>query len=119
MMHSLSACAGASQRGIELPQVVIRPKAIAQIDDAVDYYHAVASPIVANRFIAELRAACDLLSQRPEIGALQYAHLHASGKLRNWKLAHFPYQLFYLAEPGNIDVIAVIHERRKIKPSIL
>lgn len=102
-----------------MPQVVIRPKAIAQIDDAVDYYLAVASPIVANRFIAELRVACDLLSRRPDIGSLQYAHLHASGKLRNWKLAHFPYQMFYLAEPGIVDVIAVIHERRKIKSSIL
>lgn len=99
-------------------QIDIRPRASAQIDDAVDYYSTVASPDTAQRFIDSFQAACHLLAQRPDVGSRRYAHLLPGLESRCWTLDHFPYRIFYVHEQSELQILAVVHERRDLDPQI-
>jgi len=97
-----------------LLRVTIRPRAAADIDDAVSYYEQRASPAVAQRFVAELQAAFGLLVQNPDIGSLRFARLFPGKKIRHWSMQHFPFRIFYLILPGEVQVVAVEHFRRHL-----
>lgn len=95
-------------------RVVIRPRAEFDLEEAIDYYHRVASPEVADRFINEFLAARDLLAERPGIGSRRFAHLLPGAILRFWSLDRFPFRLFYLVEGETLQIVAVDHERRNV-----
>ncbi|MBI3713347.1 MAG: type II toxin-antitoxin system RelE/ParE family toxin [Burkholderiales bacterium] len=65
-------------------RVVIRPRAVIDLEQVIDYYHQFATADIAERFIAEFRAARDLLVERPNIGSRRFAHLLKGGALRVW-----------------------------------
>ena len=95
-------------------RITIRPRAAAAIDDAVKYYEQQASPVVAQRFVAELQVASSLIAQNPDIGSKRFAHLFPAKKLRHWSMQHFPFRIFYLVLPGEVQVVAVEHFRRQL-----
>jgi toxin ParE1/3/4 len=97
-----------------LLQVVIRPRAVADIEEVIDYYNQYATPETAERFLAEFRTARDLLAERPSIGSRRFAHLLKGGALRVWSLDRFPFRVFYIVEDETLQIIGVDHERRNV-----
>lgn len=97
---------------VALLNLVIRPRAAFDLEEAVDYYSQVASSEVAERFINEFRNACNLLMEFPGVGSRRFAHLMPG--LRFWSLDRFPFRLFYLVEENTLQIIAVDHEKRNL-----
>lgn len=84
MMHFLRVCKLVLLKQSNLLRVVIRPRAVIDLEQVIDYYNQFATPEIAERFIAEFRAARNLLAERPEIGSRRFAHLLKGGALRVW-----------------------------------
>jgi len=59
------------------------------------------------RFDAELRAACEILSDYPDIG------VQVDPDLRKLVLETFPYSLVYSHVGDTLYILAVAHERRR------
>ena len=100
-------------------QVVIRPRAAADLETATDFYTLEASPLVAERFVAEFQAACAVLALYPGLGSLRFAYLLDDAELRTWSLTRFPFRFFYVVEGDKLEVLAVEHERRNVAPAAL
>lgn len=120
MTYSLRVCKRVFLKKPSLLRVVIRPRAVIDLEQVIDYYHQFATADIAERFIAEFRAARDLLAERPNIGSRRFAHLLKGGALRVWWLDRFPFRVFYIVEDEILQIIGVDHERRSVtKKSVL
>ncbi len=96
----------------------MRPRAAADIDDAVRHYEQNVSPSVARKFVAELRSACDLLARTPNIGSTRFARFFPGHEVRYWTLRHFPFRIFYIADSKELQIVAIEHAHRDVPPSL-
>lgn len=94
--------------------VVLRERALRDIDDAVAYYLDAAGAKVALGFVDALERACRHLSTHPGIGSPRYAHELDLPDLRCWPLQRFPYLIFYVEGENGVDVWRVLHAERDI-----
>lgn len=97
----------------------ITPFARLQVKDVVRYYVKEASPAVAGRFRDEFREACKFLAENPGVGSLRFAYLLPEIEVRIWSLNRFPFRLFYILDSDVLRILAVDHERRNIRLSLL
>ena len=86
-------------------EVVFRPAAIAEFDDAALWYDERQAGLGA-QFVGEIERAIDLAAKHP----VRYPIKH--GAIRCVRARRFPYSVFYLAETGRIVVLAVFHASR-------
>ena len=93
--------------------VVLRARADADIDAAVDHYHLEA-PEVVDRFLAALEATLAAIERSPAAGSQRYAQTLELPGLRYRMTKRFPYLVFYLEEPSEIWVLRVLHQHRDI-----
>jgi len=90
-------------------RVVQRERASRDIDGALEHYIAEAGSRAALGFIDALEAAYRHLGEHPASGSTRYAHeLHLPG-LRSWKLARYPYVIFYVEGEEHLDVWRVLN----------
>ena len=89
--------------------VVARTTAGVDIDAAFEQYLITAGPEVASRFMDALEVAFSHISRHPGAGSPRYAHLLQLPGLRSWPLTRFPYLVFYMETPHEIDVLHVLH----------
>ena len=82
------------------------PAARREFDEAFDFL-AADSPDAARRFLRSTQAAIRVVREYPEAGR------PLGGTARRFPIRPFPYQLVYLADAGDIQVIAIAHERRR------
>ena len=94
--------------------VVLRERARRDIEDAIDHYAAEAGEKIALGFIEALQAALGHIASHPASGSPRYAHELDLVGLRAWRLKRYPYLVFYLEQPGHIDVWRVLHTQRDI-----
>jgi len=87
------------------------PRALAErdINDALDFYLAEASPKAALGLLDALERAYRLIGERPDAGSSRYAHELDLPGLRSWPLHGYPYIVFYVAREDHIDVWRVLH----------
>lgn len=64
------------------------------------------------RLLDEFEAALKRIAASPAIGSPRYEPLLKG--LRFWKLRRHPYLVFYVAHPGFVDVLRVLHAARDI-----
>ena len=83
-----------------------RPEALAEFEEAVDYYLEL-SPEVASRFVDAFEAAVDYARQNPQ------AVVRVKGGTRRCNLRRFPYALIFRLVDDVIEIIAVMHARRE------
>lgn len=83
-------------------RVVVRPRAIAEIEAARDTYSGV-SPELGKRFRDAIRERIARIGERPEM----YPRIH--GEIRRTITADFPYSVFYGIERDEIVVLRVVH----------
>ena len=92
----------------------LRAGAAADSDSAVDYYRDNASPDIAVDFINDLEAAISHLTRYPLSSSLRFGYELDTPDLRSWRLAKFPYLIFYLPDQDHLDIWRVLHARRDI-----
>jgi toxin ParE1/3/4 len=91
-------------------------RAVAERDttEAVDYYTDEVDPVTALKFIGALELAKAEIGQSPQLGSPRYADLLRMPGLRNRKLRHFPYLIFYFERDDHVDVWRVLHSARDL-----
>lgn len=94
--------------------VIPRHRALADTDEAIDYYLKEAGETTALSFVDALETAYDHLSRHPATGSLRYAHELDLRELRFWPLKRFPYLVFYVDHPDRVDVWRVLHGERDV-----
>ena len=82
------------------------------MDAALAFLLQKSAPAAARQLLEEFEAALTRIAGRPAIGSPRYAHLLRG--LRFWKLRRHPYLVFYVSQPGFIDVLRVLHAARDI-----
>lgn len=94
--------------------VVPRAVAWGDVDQAIAYFVAEATPGTALRFIDALEAAYRRIGRNPEAGSPRFAHELGLPGLRSWGLQGFPYLVFYVEHEDYVDVWRVLHGHRDI-----
>jgi toxin ParE1/3/4 len=103
---------------VALLPVRLRERAATDINQAADYYLREAGTQVALRFVDAVERAVNQVSRAPQSGSPRYSYELEIPDLRVRAVARFPYQVFYIAGDGLVDVWRILHERRDI-PSAL
>jgi toxin ParE1/3/4 len=88
--------------------VVARERAGRDIDEAIDHYRT-AGFAVARGFVDDLESAFRHISRHPATGSPRYAHELDLPGLRSWRLARYPYLVFYVEREDHVDVWRVLH----------
>lgn len=94
--------------------IVPRSHANRDVDDAVAYYLDEAGGDVALGFIDALEHAYTHIGRYPGTDSPHYAHELNLPGLRAWPLTRYPYLVFYIEQPGYIDVWRVLHSKRDV-----
>jgi plasmid stabilization system protein ParE len=91
-----------------VPHVQIRfhPAAAAEVEAAVQWY-VERSPIAAAAFAAEVNTCVERMREAPERWP-RYVH-----GTRRYLLPHFPFSLVYRVRHAEIEIVAVVHHRRR------
>ena len=99
---------------MKIKPVVPRSLANGDVEDAIEHYLNEGAERAALGFLDALEQAYTHIGRSPATGSPRYAHdLNLPG-LRSWPLTRFPYLVFYLERPENIDVRRVLHASRNI-----
>ncbi len=94
--------------------VVPREQANRDVDDVIAHYLGEQAERAALGFVDALAQAYAHISRHPATGSTRYAHeLNVPG-LRVWPLARYPHLVFYVEQPGHIDIWRVLHGQRDI-----
>lgn len=88
-------------------KLVVVPLALAELNDAAEFYSASANADLGIAFVAEFERAATRLLGNPELGTV-----FRKGT-RRYVLRRFPYSVFYQIDGDEIRVIAVAHQRRR------
>ncbi len=88
-------------------KVTLHPGVVADLQEAATFYEREGSPALAVRFLAEFRRVSRLLIEQPAIGSPR------TGGRRGFPLGLFPYTVIYRAEPDEIRILVVKHDRRR------
>jgi len=94
--------------------VVPREQANRDVDDAIAYYLSEAAETAAFGLIDALEQAYTHISRHPATGSPRYAHELNLPGLRLWRLAGYPYLVFYVEQEEHIDVWRVLHGQRDV-----
>jgi toxin ParE1/3/4 len=93
--------------------VIRRERADQDVQEAIDYYQQNA-PEYALALIDALEQAYRHIQRQPGTGSLRYAHELNLPGLRFWGCKRYPYLVFYVDGPDQIDVWRVLHASRDI-----
>lgn len=91
-----------------------RQAAEQDIADAVTYYLSEAGEAIALGLIDALEAALDQIRLNPKAGSNRYAHALQIEGLKAWPLKRYPYLVFYMEFPAQIEIWRVLHSQSDI-----
>jgi toxin ParE1/3/4 len=94
---------------LKVKTVVLREQAERDVDEAIAYYVDEDSEQAALGFIDALQQAYAHIARHPGTGSPRYAHELNLPGLRCWPLTRYPYLVFYVERPDQIDVWRVLH----------
>lgn len=94
--------------------VVLRAAARRDIHNAVGHYLEAAGSETAMRFVDGVEAALRHIAANPESGSPRYGHELNLPGLHSWPVRPYPYLVFYMTVPRQVDVWRVLHLRRDI-----
>ncbi|MBX9783285.1 MAG: type II toxin-antitoxin system RelE/ParE family toxin [Chitinophagaceae bacterium] len=85
--------------------VLIRNSVWEDVVDAVDWYEE-ESPGLGERFFRGFEETKDRVLKNP------FHYFFVTKEVRRCPFNKFPYSILYIAEPGTIVILAVIHRKR-------
>jgi plasmid stabilization system protein ParE len=88
-------------------KLVILPPALAELQDAADFYADRANRELALAFVAEFERAAMMVLENPMRGAI------FRGVSRRYLLRRFPYGIIYQATDEELRIVAVAHHSRR------
>jgi toxin ParE1/3/4 len=91
-----------------MKKLILRALADADILTALEYYIANA-PEYAMAFIDDIEETYQHIQQFPSSGSLRYAYDLNLPDLRVWGCSKYPYLIFYVDFPAQIEVWRVLH----------
>jgi toxin ParE1/3/4 len=97
--------------------LVRRAIADADVLAALDYY-VLNAPEYALAFVDSLQQAYQHIQRHPASGSPRYAHELNLPELRVWGCRQFPYLVFYVEHPSQIEVWRVLHGNQDIPASL-
>ena len=100
-----------------MKKIVRRSIADADVLSALEYYIETA-PEYALSFIDDLERAYEHIQSFPDSGSTRYAFELDLPDLRVWQCHQFPYLIFYVNHPLQIEVWRVLHSKKDIPPSL-
>ncbi|MFS2140018.1 type II toxin-antitoxin system RelE/ParE family toxin [Duganella sp. Dugasp56] len=86
---------------------VIVPAALAELQDAADYYASKGGSGLAHTFVDEFERVVNLVLSNPQLGAV------FRGDRRRYFLSRFPYSVIYQVTTDELRIIAIAHQRRR------
>ena len=89
----------------------------ADILTALEYYIA-NSPEYALVFVDDVEEAYQHIQQFPVSGSLRYAYELGLPDLRVWSCNKYPYLIFYVDYPTQIEVWRVLHSRSDVPATL-
>jgi toxin ParE1/3/4 len=95
-------------------RVVLRERALHDVETAVDWCREEAGEDTALGFVDALEVALGHLGRYPSSGSARYTVELGIPALRCWQLERFPYLVFYVERDDRIDVWRVLHGHRDI-----
>ena len=98
--------------------VVPRIRATRDVEEIIDRYVEEDAARAALRFVAALKRAYRFIARRPSAGSPRYAEELDLPGLRTWRIARFPYVIFYVERETRIDVWRVLHEHRDLPATL-
>jgi toxin ParE1/3/4 len=100
-----------------MKKLIRRALADADILTALEYYIANA-PEYALAFINDVEEAYQHIQQFPASGSSRYAYELSLPELRVWGCSKYPYLIFYVDCPSQIEVWRVLHSRSDIPATL-
>lgn len=94
--------------------VIPRQQANRDVEEAVAYDLKEAGENVALGFIDGLEKAYRQIARHPGTGSPRYGHALNLPGLRAWPLKRYPYIVFYVERPDQLDVWRVLHDQRDL-----
>jgi toxin ParE1/3/4 len=94
--------------------VIPRRKALDDVDAAVAHYGEAAGADTALAFIDALEAAFEFIASFPAAGSPRWSRELNLPDLRAVRVKAFPWLIFYVEGPAQIDVWRVLHAKRDI-----
>ena len=88
-------------------RAILHPEAEKDIAEAAAFYEREGSPVLAAKFVAEVKRVIALLSQNPGLGTPR-----TSGR-KSFPTRVFPYGVIYRPLPDGIHVLVVKRHRRR------
>jgi len=98
---------------VTLP-VILRARALEDVEQALDHLFDEGAADAALSFVDALETAQRQIARQPGIGSSRYAHELGMPGLRSWALSRHPYLLFYLQRDTHLDVWRVLHQKRDL-----
>lgn len=92
----------------------LREVARRDVEGAVDYYVGEGGEALAQRFVAVLQRALDLIARHPAAGSPRFGYELQLPGLRSHSLREFPYLVFYVERDDFVDVWRVLHGSRDV-----
>ena len=96
-----------------------RPRAHADLVEAVLWLRENASPATALELVDRVEEALDLLSRHPLAGSGLVGLRLGIPELRPCPVTHTPYVLLYLVDSRRLDLVRVLHARRDIDAALI
>jgi plasmid stabilization system protein ParE len=87
-------------------EIVLKPKAVADLEETKAHYEELRSSLGLS-FAIEVAVVFDRIGQFPELYARVWKHVRAA------KLRKFPYVTYYQIVDEKIEIIAVLHAKRR------
>jgi plasmid stabilization system protein ParE len=87
------------------PRLLIEPEAEVELNEAFTWYEGRTAGL-GSEFLRAVRAAFALIRRNPE----QFTRVR--GDVRRALVRRFPYAVYYVADPDQIAVFAVVHTRQ-------
>lgn len=94
--------------------VIPRLRAGQDVDHAIAHYLAEGSIQAASGFVDALAHGYAHIGRHPHTGSPRYAHELNLPGLRFWKLARYPYLVFYIERTDHVDVWRVLNSQRDL-----
>lgn len=93
--------------------VVLRARADADIDSALEHY-LVEAPDLIDDLLKAFESTLTSIGRTPTLGSPLYGHALELPGLRYRLTKRFPYLVFYLEGPKDISVLRVLHQHRDV-----
>lgn len=87
-------------------EVGFHPEALAELGEAVDFYETEAAGLGTD-LLSEVETAVESVAAMPEAAARELVGV------RRKVLRRFPFTIVYQVQPQQLEVLAVMHQRRK------